>query len=73
MDEAIFYKKFLDDLQDDKPKGCWSLQKDSTGFKLSLCSLKWPGFIAYHQACSHVFGYAYFGNGLKNFDLPFML
>ena len=25
MEEAVFFKKFLDDLQDDKPRGCWSL------------------------------------------------
>jgi radial spoke head protein 9 len=73
MDEAIFFKKFLDDLQDDQPKGCWSLQNDSSGFKVSLTSLLWPGFIGYHQCGKNVFGYAYFGNGLKNVDLPFML
>lgn len=73
LDEAIFFKKFLDDIQSDKPKGCWSLQCDSSKHKISLTSLKWPGFLAYHQCRTSLFGYGYFGNGLKNVDLPFML
>jgi radial spoke head protein 9 len=73
MDEAIFFKKFLDDVEDDQPKGCWSLQNDSSGLKVAITNLLWPGFIGFHQCYKNVFGYAYFGNGIKNVDLPFML
>ena len=72
-DDAIFLKKFLDDLSVDQPNGCWSLQADSSRHKVTLTSLKWPGFIGYHHCRSGVFGYAYFGSGVKNVDLPFML
>jgi radial spoke head protein 9 len=72
-EDAIFQKGFLDGLQDDKPKGCWSVQSDSSRHEVTVRNLSWPGSIGYHQARSNVFGYAYFGSGLKNFDLPFML
>ena len=70
-DDALFYTKFLDSLDEDKPKGCWTVQKDLSRFNVVLKNGNWPGFIAYHKARSNVFGYAYFGNGMKNEDLPF--
>jgi radial spoke head protein 9 len=73
QEDAIFHKNFLDGLHDDRPKGCWSVQCDDSRVNVTVRNLLWPGFIAYHEAHSGVFGYAYFGNGLKNVDLPFML
>jgi radial spoke head protein 9 len=72
-EDAIFHKNFLDGLAEDKPKGCWSVQSDDSKANVTVRNLLWPGFLAYHEARTGVFGYSYFGNGLKNVDLPFML
>lgn len=34
-------------------------------------NLAWPGFVGYSRANSRVFGYGYFGDGIKNIDLAF--
>lgn len=72
-EDAIFHKNFLDGLENDRPKGCWSVQCDDSKANVTVRNLLWPGFIGYHEARSPVFGYCYFGSGLKNVDLPFML
>jgi radial spoke head protein 9 len=33
----------------------------------------WPGFIAYHRANSNIYGYAYFGDGIRNSDFEFLI
>jgi len=72
QEDAIFLKKFLDPIEDDVPKGCWSLQKDLS-HSVVLMNHSWPGFLAYHQAFSNQYGYCYFGSGQKNSDLPFLI
>ena len=72
-EDAIFQKNFLDDIMIDKPNGCWSIQKDSTGTVAILRNLLWPGYFAYHKANTNTFGSCYIGDGLKNADLCFML
>ena len=72
-EEAVFHKAFLDGLHQDKPKGSWSCQCDDSRMNVTVRNLLWPGFIAYHEARTSVFGYSYFGSGLKNVELPFML
>ena len=39
--------------------------------KTTVRSLLWPGFVAYSD--HFVFGYAYFGDGVKNSDFEFLL
>jgi len=73
LEEAVFFRSFLDPLSSDHPSGQWSLQRDASNLLLTLTSLYWPGYISYHLALSPIFGYAYFGNGLKNVNLPFMM
>lgn len=72
-DDALFYFDFLDPIEKDIPKGCWSIQTDSSKSNVTVRNLLWPGFTAYHRANSNIFGYVYIGNGLKNCDLPFLL
>ncbi|EGR29932.1 radial spoke head protein, putative [Ichthyophthirius multifiliis] len=72
-DDAIFHFNIFDPIHNDLPKGCWSLQTDSSKTNATLRSLTWPGFVGYHRANSRIFGYCYIGNGLKNCDLPFLL
>jgi len=73
LEDAIFKADFLDPISDDLPIGSWSLQSDNSKTQITLRSLLWPGFVAYHRANSPIFGYAYFGNGIRNDDLPFLL
>lgn len=72
-EDAIFLKNFLDNLKGDKPKGCWSVQSDDSKMNVTVRNLLWPGFLGYHEANTGVFGYCYFGSGVKNVELPFML
>uniref|UniRef100_T1J3A4 Radial spoke head protein 9 homolog n=1 Tax=Strigamia maritima TaxID=126957 RepID=T1J3A4_STRMM len=64
---------FLDTIADDDPKGCWSIQIDSTRDVAILRNLWWPGMVFYHRVCSIDFGFIYLGYGTKNVNLPFML
>jgi len=43
------------------------------GNKKFVKSLKWPGFINYFSIGSGDFGFLYFGNGIENKDLEFLL
>jgi hypothetical protein len=62
---------FLDTLSESAPTV--SLVQDLSTRTVTLRSLVWPGAFAWHLPESNVAGYAYFGNGAKNRDLPFMM
>ncbi|NXY14515.1 RSPH9 protein, partial [Atrichornis clamosus] len=64
---------FLDSLEHDIPQGSWSVQLEKGGTVVVLRSLLWLGLTFYHVPMTKQFGYAYFGTGEKNLDLPFML
>lgn len=64
---------FLDTIDEDIPKGCWSLQEDKVSPLVTLRNLQWPGFYFYHVPSTPYHGYVYFGYGEKNVDLGFML
>ena len=52
----------------------WSLQSDESGSLITLRSLKWPGFEAKVEAGSVSVGlHAYYGSGLENQDILWML
>lgn len=53
--------------------GAWSLQFSSNKTTVTLRSLQWPGYFFFHRVGTPDFGGAYFGDGRKNVDLPFML
>ena len=55
------------------PTGCWSFKLSGTGGAVVLSNLLWPGFTGYASLGSASYGYCYFGNGLKNADIAFML
>lgn len=71
--DGQFYSSFLDPLETDLPKGCWAVRQDPSVALVSLRSLSWPGYIAFHVPGSTKFGGAYFGYAQKNKDLPFLL
>jgi len=71
--DAQFYLNFLDSLEGDLPKGCWAVRQDPSGTLVTLRSLSWPGYVAYHVPGTTKFGGLYFGYAQKNKDLPFIL
>lgn len=72
-DDGIFNNNFLDSLSSDNLKDAWTIQKDITEGVAILRNILWPGYYAYHRAGTSIYGALYFGNGLRNNDLPFML
>ncbi|XP_064603272.1 radial spoke head protein 9 homolog [Liolophura sinensis] len=64
---------FLDTLEEDIPRGSWSLQFERGSALVSLRSLLWLGYTFYHVPGSRRFGSVYVGLGERNLDLPFML
>lgn len=64
---------FLDSIADDEPKGVWAIRTDAASGTATLRSLKWPGYFFYHKAGTADYAAAYFGSGLANNDLGFML
>jgi radial spoke head protein 9 len=70
---VVFNSNFLDTIESDSPSGSWTVQIDSKQKNVSLRSLKWPGYFAFHRLSSNLFGSAYIGDGTKNVDLPFMI
>lgn len=71
--DAEFFPDFLDPLAGDIPRGCWSIRADTNAALVTLRSLSWQGYIAYIAPGTTRFGGAYFGYGLKNLELPFLL
>jgi len=71
--DVQFYSNFLDPLKEDLPKGCWAVRQDPSVSLVTLRSLTWPGYVAYHIPGTVKFGGLYFGYGQKNRDLPFIL
>lgn len=64
---------FLDSLDQDLPRGSWAIRDEGHGANVHLRSLTWPGYAAFHVPRTRHFGGVYFGFGIKNNDLPFLL
>jgi len=64
---------FMDSIEEDIPRGCWSLQLDRGSGLVILKSLLWLGYVFYLVPGTSKFGSVYFGIGERNCDLPFML
>lgn len=71
--DTEFYSSFLDSLDSDLPKGCWAVRQDPSALLVTLRSLSWPGYVAFHVPGTTKYGGVYFGYGQKNRDLPFIL
>ena len=63
----------FESLADDVPKGAWTFKSSSTGANMLISNLLWPGFVGYASLGGPAWGYCYFGTGLKNQDIAFML
>ncbi|KAK2152256.1 hypothetical protein LSH36_334g04014 [Paralvinella palmiformis] len=70
LDKAI---DFMDPVDEDIPKGSWSLQFERGSGLVLLRSVLWLGYVFYHVPGTRHYGSIYVGTGEKNMDLPFML
>jgi len=64
---------FLTSCSDIVPAGALTCKFDEPNSCMTWRSLVYPGFVAYASVGSPLHGYAYFGTGLKNGDIAFML
>jgi len=64
---------FLDPIAGDLPFGCWSLKQNASRSVVTLSSLRFPGYHFFSKVNSSTYGSAYFGNGIENTDLIFMI
>lgn len=64
---------FLDPLSEDAPDGAWAVQGSASGSTVAVRSLVWPGYHFSHDVTTGAFAGQYFGDGLKNADIAFML
>lgn len=69
-----YYTDFLDTPDDVLPgEHTHSVFYDKTDKTVYIHSLAWIGMHCFHECETRKFGFAYFGNGRKNFDLIFLL
>eukprot|EP00462_Mataza_sp_D1_P002632 CAMPEP_0175113104 /NCGR_PEP_ID=MMETSP0086_2-20121207/15942_1 /TAXON_ID=136419 /ORGANISM="Unknown Unknown, Strain D1" /LENGTH=287 /DNA_ID=CAMNT_0016392259 /DNA_START=38 /DNA_END=901 /DNA_ORIENTATION=+ len=64
---------FLDTIEQDKPKGMWSCQADESGANVTLRSLVWTGYEFQIDLAAQSFGGCYYGYGIRNDDVLFMV
>ena len=72
-DKAVFRYDILDSIVNDVVKGSWSLQVDSAKASCNVRSLLWPGYFASLQGNTGLYCGVYYGDGMKNLELPFMI
>jgi len=64
---------FLDSIEADEPSGCWSPIFEPSACMATLRNNVYPGFVAFASMAGPSYGHVYFGNGLRNDDIAFML
>jgi len=64
---------FLDTIEGDEPAGCWSMMFEPSACMATLRHNIYPGFVAFASLTSPSYGSVYFGNGIRNDDIAFML
>eukprot|EP00615_Pteridomonas_danica_P003138 CAMPEP_0114347878 /NCGR_PEP_ID=MMETSP0101-20121206/14271_1 /TAXON_ID=38822 ORGANISM="Pteridomonas danica, Strain PT" /NCGR_SAMPLE_ID=MMETSP0101 /ASSEMBLY_ACC=CAM_ASM_000211 /LENGTH=273 /DNA_ID=CAMNT_0001485489 /DNA_START=34 /DNA_END=855 /DNA_ORIENTATION=+ len=64
---------FMDPVVDDQPEGVWSCSYDPSATTCILRNFYWPGYFFFHVMDTSDYGGVYFGDGLPNVDIAFML
>lgn len=64
---------FLDCISKDSPKEMWSIQYNSLNTMAYVRNLFWDGYSFYSVINTPEYGGAYFGTGVPNYDIAFML
>lgn len=71
---ANYSTDFLDTVYEDIPKNrSFCLTHSYDGMLVLSKSLLWHGSVSFHVLNTERYGNIYFGHGLKNYDLPFMM
>lgn len=65
--------EFLDSITKDFPAEMWTISHDSSGQLACIRNLFWEGYYFYNVVNSPEYGGAYFGHGVPNLDIAFML
>lgn len=65
--------EFLDPITSDLPRGCWRLQSKKAGLEVSIKNLLWHGFEFKYNVGDSQCAQAYFGQGIRQNDLIFMI
>jgi len=63
---------FLDPIDQDYPKGCWKLRQVS-GIRILIRNLLWPGFEFIYDIQGRNFHQGYFGTGIRQTDIVFLM
>merc|ERR1712130_356200 len=64
---------FLDPITSDLPSGCWRLHSKKAGLEVSIKNLLWHGFEFKYNVGESQYSQAYFGQGIRQNDLIFMV
>jgi radial spoke head protein 9 len=64
---------FLDCINKDVPKEMWTIQHNSAGTMSFVRNIYWEGYSFYTVLNTNEYGGAYFGMGIPNYDIAFML
>lgn len=64
---------FLDCIDKDEPSEMWSVSHDNAAANVYVRNLYWEGFGFYARLQTEDYGCVYFGNGLANHDIAFMI
>mmetsp|Transcript_19691 Transcript_19691/g.19791 ORF Transcript_19691/g.19791 Transcript_19691/m.19791 type:complete len:275 (-) Transcript_19691:95-919(-) len=65
--------EFLDSITKDIPSEMWTISQDNSGTMAYIRNLYWEGYYFYNVVGSNEYGGAYFGLGVPNYDIAFML
>lgn len=63
----------MDCIDKDTPAGMWALSNNSAGTQTFVRNLYWEGYCFYAVLGTQEYGSVYFGLGVPNYDIAFML
>jgi hypothetical protein len=70
---AMNDSEFLDPITNDLPIGCWRLRALKNGLEVEIRNLLWSGFAFHYSPGNRHSVQAYFGYGIRQNDLVFMI
>merc|ERR1712224_1150753 len=62
---AQMHAQVLDPITADLPSGCWASRPSRCATMVTIQSLVWQGYVAFHACGTTRYGGAYFGHGQK--------
>ncbi|CRG97727.1 conserved Plasmodium protein, unknown function [Plasmodium gallinaceum] len=71
--DTFFLNNFLDSIESDNPTNMWNIKINEELSKISIINHLYPGYIFYHILNTPFYASLYIGNGISNYDLPFLL